>query len=135
VVDEHALAAEAEVRMPVRAALAPATPSRRLLLRDPDRDHAEAALTRGLLQVGTDALLLRLASDEADKRDLMLGSEALDRCHIATADIAEQRRRRDRKTPVEQEAHDHPLAHQSRHIAVQEDPVDRAHLQGDPVAQ
>src|SRR5262249_13667683 len=77
VVDEHALAAEAEVRMAVAAALPPAAPGRRLLLRDPDQDDAEAALADGRRQIRTHALLLRLAPIETDDWNRVLGRETL----------------------------------------------------------
>jgi hypothetical protein len=135
VIDKHALAAEAEVRVTIRAALTPATPRRHLLLRDPDHNDAEAALIESGVQVRANAVLLRLPPLETDHRNLTLGGEALDRGHVATADITEQRRRRDRETAVEQKPHHQTLAHQPRHIPLQEDPVDRTHPKSDVVAQ
>jgi hypothetical protein len=135
VVDEHRLTAEAEVRMAVGAAVAPAAPGRGPLLRRADHDDAGAPLALGALEVGTRHLLLGLALAKAHHRDASIGGEALDRLHVTAPDLAEQRRRRDLVALIEQEAHDHPLGHQPRHVTLQEQAVDRAHLQGDVVCE
>jgi len=61
--------------------------------------------------------------------------EAIDRRHIAAADLAQQRRRRDRKATIEQEAHDLKRGHQLRHVGLQKQPIDGAHLQRDVISQ
>jgi hypothetical protein len=123
------------MRVRVRAALPPAGPDAGSLLGDADQDDAEAALPLGLLEVRPGDLLLRLAPPEADDRDLVAGSEALDRAHVTRTDLAQKRRRRDREAAIEQEADQEPLAHQLRHIRLQKETIDRAHLKRHPVAQ
>ena len=134
-VDEHALAAEGEVRVAVRAARAPAAPRLRPLLGDPDHDDAEAALALGGLEVGASDVLLALPLGEADERDGMLARVALQRLRVRTADPAEDRGRGDGEAAVEQEADHLPLAHQAGLIGVQEETVDRADVERHVVAQ
>ncbi len=110
------LQAEGEVRMRVGAPLPPARPHPCALLGNPDQEDAEAALPLGLLEVGAGELLLRLALLETDDGDLVAGGEALDRAHVAGADLAQQRGRGDREAAVEEEADHEPLAHQLRHV-------------------
>ena len=104
------------MRVGVRAALPPARPDTRPLLRDADHDNAETPLPLGLLKIRPRDLLLRLAPLETDNRDLVARREPLDRAHIAGADLAQQGRRRDRETAIEQEADQQPLTHQLRHV-------------------
>jgi hypothetical protein len=104
-------------------------------LGDADHHHPEAPLALGLLQIGTRHLLLGLALAETHHRDLVVEREAVDRGHVGATDLAQQRRRRDRVATVEQEADQLPLAHQPRHVALQEEPVDRTHPQRHVVTQ
>jgi hypothetical protein len=93
VVDEHRLAAEADVRMAVRPAVAPAAPGRALLLGDADQHHPEAALALGPLEVGADGVLPRLTLAEAHQRHVVLGHEAIDLLDVGAPNPAQQRRR------------------------------------------
>jgi hypothetical protein len=107
----------------------------RPLLGDADQDAAEAPLPRRRLEVGTGDLLLRLAPAEANDRHRIASGEALDRRLVAAADLAQKRGRGDREAAVEEEADEQALAHQLGDVRLQEDAVDRAHLEGDAVAQ
>jgi hypothetical protein len=130
VVGKGRLAPELEVGVAVGSARAPAAPDRGTLPGDADQIDAAAALALGARAITARDLLLRLARGEAHDRDLLLLGVALDRPHVGAADLAEHGRRGDRVAAVEQKA-DHPsLAHQLRHVALEEDAVDRAHLQG-----
>jgi hypothetical protein len=61
--------------------------------------------------------------------------EPLDRPHVPLTDLAQQRRRRNRKTAVQKEADEQALAHQPRYTGLQEQSVNRAHLERDTLAQ
>jgi len=135
VIDEHRLAAEGEVRVAVRPAVTPAAPGRGLLLGDADHHDPEAPLALGPLEVGARQILLRGALPKTQQWDLVVFREALDLLHVTAPDLAEQRRRGNRVAAIEQKAHHLPLAHQPRHIPLQEQAVDRAHPQRHVVAQ
>jgi hypothetical protein len=115
--------------MPVRAAVAPAPPGRGLLLRDADQHHPVAALLLGALEVLARDQFFDIALGEPHDRDLAINDEAIDRGHVAAADLAQRRRRGDREPAIEQKPDQLPLGLQPRHIALQEQAIDRAHLQ------
>ena len=105
----------------------PRPPHRRLLLGDPDQHHLPvAALGRGRVDQRAGLGLLALALLEVHHRDPVDLGEAMDVFHVAVADLAERRRRRDREPalPAQEPAH---LTHrlQLGHIALQEEPVHR----------
>jgi hypothetical protein len=135
VVDEDLLAAVLEMRMAVRSTPAPAAPARRLLLRDADQHHAEATLALGGPEVVTRDLLLGLAPAKAQHRNPVALGVAIDRRHVGAADLAQQRRRRDRVASIQQKPHDLKLRHQLRHVSLQEQPVDRPHPQRHVISQ
>ena len=71
VVDEHGLAGELEMRVCVIAAIAPAAPRPRLLLRDAEHHHPAAVLPLSLLHVPAGDVLLHVALGEPHHRDLV----------------------------------------------------------------
>ena len=135
VVREDRLAPVLKVRMPVRAAVAPAPPGRGLLLRDADQHHAVAALLLGALEVLACDLFLDIALGEAHDRDLVIADQALDRLDVVAADLAQHRGGGDREPAIEQKPDHLPLGLQARHVALQEQAIDRAHLQRHVIAQ
>ena len=78
VVDEHRLAGELEVRVSVSAAVAPAAPRPRLLLRDAQQNHPTAVLPLSGLHVRESDVLLDLTLGEPNYRDLLGLREAVD---------------------------------------------------------
>src|ERR1700739_4151890 len=77
VVGEDRLAAVLEVRVAVRAAVAPPPPRRGALLRDPDHHHPEAPLALGRLEMLARDLLLDIALHKPRHRDLVRDDETL----------------------------------------------------------
>jgi hypothetical protein len=135
-VDVDRLAGELEVRVLVVAAITPPAPGRGLLLGDADQHDAPTAITLGGLQERAREVLLAGALGEPHHRDLVIQREAIDGLHVAPADPAQDRRRRDVAAhAVKQEPHQLPVALQRGHVAGQKDPVHRPHLEGHVVAQ
>lgn len=134
-VDEDLLAAVLEVGMGVVSPGAPPTPGGCLLLGDADHDHAEAPLSGCARKVGPGDLLLALALPEAHDRDVVLFGVALDVGDVRAADPPQHRRRGDVKAPVDHEPAQQPLAHELRDVALQEDAIDRTHLQAHVVGE
>ena len=123
VVREDLLAAVLEVRVAVRAAVAPAAPGGRALLRDPDHHHPEAPLALRGLEVLARDLLLDIPLHKAHHRDLVLDNEILDRAHVIAADPPQHHRRRDREPAIEQKPDHLKLGLQPRHVPLKEQPV------------
>ena len=123
------------MRVAVRTAVPPTAPDRGLLLRDADHHDAETALLLSAFEVLAGDLLLDLALREADHRDLVIEHELVDLVHVAAADLAQHRRRRDREPPIQQEPDHLPLRHQSRDVPLQEQPVDRPDLEGHVIGE
>jgi hypothetical protein len=123
------------MRMSVRAAVAPAPPRARLLLRDTDQHHPEASLALGALKVLASDVLLAVLLGEAHHRQLVVQRELIDRLAVRAADLAQQHRRRDPEPAVQQKPDQHPRRLQLRHVALHEQPVDRSHSQRDVIGQ
>ena len=66
-------------------------------------------------------------------RHLLLGREPLDRSHVALADLPQRRRRWDREPAIQQKPHHQPLGLQLRDVPGEKDPIDRPHLERDPL--
>jgi len=129
------LTAVLEVRVAVRAAVTPPTPSARLLLTDPDHHDSVAAVALRRGEVLASDVLLDLALLELDLRDLMLGDERVDLRHVPATDLPEHRRRRDRVSAVQQKPDHLPLGHQPRDVRLQKQPIDRAHLKAHMIGE
>ena len=80
------------MRMRVVAAVTPAAPRVRLLLRNTDQHDAEAPLPLGALEVLARDILLALALAKAHRRHLVGQRERVDRRDVRTAGLAEDRR-------------------------------------------
>ena len=117
------------MRVAVRAAVAPAAPGRGALLRDPDQHHPEAALPLGCGEVLARDLLLDIVLHKAHPWDLTLGDEPVDRLDVLAADPPEHHRRGNRKAAIQQKPDHLKLRLQPRHVAVEEQPVDRPDLE------
>jgi hypothetical protein len=110
VVDEHGLTTELEMRVRVIAAITPAAPRERLLLSDAEHHHPRAPVALSLLHVRARDVLRDHVLGEPHDRDPVGLSERVDLLHIATADLPEDRRRRDRPTrALVQEPHQQPV--------------------------
>jgi hypothetical protein len=97
--------------------------------------QAEAPLPLGRLEVLARDVLLDVALHKAHHRDLVLDDEALDRTDVLAADPAKHRRRRNRKTPIEQKPDHLKLGLQPRHVALKEQPVNRPDLERDVIGE
>jgi hypothetical protein len=104
-------------------------------LSDTDQHDAEASRALGGLQIRARHVLLGGALAKAQHRDLVVGRVTLDRGHIGAALLGQQRRRRDREAAVQPEPHELMLGHQLRHVRLQKQAIDRAHLQRHVIAQ
>jgi hypothetical protein len=136
VVDEHGLAGELEMRVRVMAAITPATPRERLLLRDAEHHHPRAPLPLRRLHMRARNILLDHVRGEPHHRNLPRLRERVDLLHIGPADLPEDRRRRDRSArALVEEPHQLPVALQPRHIPGEEDPVDRSDPQRDVIGE
>ena len=81
-------------------------------------------------------VLLAVALGKPHQRNVVIEHEAIDRVDILTPDPSQDRRRRDVALhAIQQEPHQLPITLQARHVAGQEDPVDRRHLQGDVIGE
>jgi hypothetical protein len=87
------------------------------------------------LRVAAGDQLLGLALAETHHRDPVAPREPPDRARVGGADLAERRRRGDREAAIEQEPHHLTLGLQLRHIARQEDPIDRIDPERHPLPQ
>src|SRR3954447_3404128 len=86
VVDMRRLTAVFEVRMRVRAPVAPASPDRRLLLRDTDHHDPEPAIGLGARKQRARDVFFDLITPEAHDGHALTGREALDG-RLVTADL------------------------------------------------
>jgi hypothetical protein len=106
----------------------PRPPQRGLFLRDADQHHLPvAAVAFGGFDQRAGDFLLVLALGEPAHRDRVLRGPPVHLGDVAVADLAERRRRRDRKSLLPVQELTHP-AHrlQLRHIGLQKDPIHRS---------
>ena len=111
--------------MPVRATVTPPAPRRGLLLRDPDHHDPVAVLALSGLEMRAGDLLLHITLDELHCRNLVTDDVVVDLVDVVTADLPQHRRRRDREPAIQQKPDHLPLAHQPRHVPLQEQAIDR----------
>ncbi|MBV9193933.1 MAG: hypothetical protein JO168_07275 [Solirubrobacterales bacterium] len=134
-VREDLLAAVLEMRVAVRAALAPPPPRRGSLLRDPDHHHPKAAVALRRLEMLARDLLLDIALLKAHPWDVALGDVPVDRLDVLAADPPQHHRRGDRKAAIEQKPDHLKLRLQPRHVPLKEQPVHRADLERDVIGE
>src|ERR1039458_7851733 len=103
------------MRVRVTAAITPAAPRPRLLLRDAEHHHPRALLPLGLSHVRARDILLDHVLGEPHHRDLPRVGERVDLLNIRGADLPQDRRRRDRPAcPLIEEPHQLTIALQPR---------------------
>ncbi len=117
-IDEHCLASELEMRVRVVAAITPAPPRERLLLRNPEHHDPRPAVALSLLHPRTCDVLLDHVLGEPHHRDRLRLRERVEILDIRAADLSQQRRRRrDAPTrPLIEEPHQQPIGLQRGHI-------------------
>jgi hypothetical protein len=137
VVDHRHLASPLLLRAaPVLGALLlPRAPHRCLLLGDADEHDARLTGLGRDLHVGTDELLFGLAFLEVDDRDVIDLGEAVDVSRVGVPEFAERRRGRIGEAAAQQEAGNEAGRLEVGHVGLEEDPVDAAASERDPVPQ
>jgi hypothetical protein len=113
----------------------PGPPHRGLLLGDAHEDDASLARSCRGLEVGTRRLLLGFALLEVDDGNAVVLGEPVDRRDIGVPQLAQGRRRRIGEPPAEEEASHQAGRLEVAYVGPEEDPVDRAAGQRDPVPQ